>query len=321
MPRVLKKTPGQLHAIDDSSLLKFLILRGISAFPVPCFARWPCFCIVIGWFRFFKKDQKIRNNLNPRRCKVNTRKPAIGLFVLLFCVLVVTAGCGKKFIRGASESSESVDGSIGTFAQESGDERYGDGDDTNILSESLDPLGNVLSSEEATNSDYASAFSDDERAGTTEETGTHATAFGSAADDSRNGNAGDGTNEQGDSEKGVSFSHGLQDVYFAFNSWRLSEKARLALEANAEWIKSHPHERLTIEGHCDERGTRAYNYVLGEKRATRVKQYLSALGVPSHQMMVASFGKDRPTCHVFSEKCFQSNRRAHFDMDVNVAAR
>lgn len=55
MPRVLKKTPGQLHAIDGSSFLKFLILRDISAFPVPCFARWPCFCIVMGWFRFLRR--------------------------------------------------------------------------------------------------------------------------------------------------------------------------------------------------------------------------------------------------------------------------
>lgn len=252
---------------------------------------------------------------------MNTRKPTIGLFVLLFCVLVVTAGCGKKFIRGASESSESRDGSIGTFAQERVDEGYGDAGDTSFFGESLDPLGNVLPGGEATNSAYASAFSDDERAGMTEGTGTRATAFGQAADDSRNGSSGDGTNDRGDSQKGVSFSHGLQDVYFAFNSWRLSEKARRALEANAEWLKSHPHERLTIEGHCDERGTRAYNYVLGEKRAAMVKQYLSVLGVPSYQMMVASFGKDRPTCHVFSEKCFQVNRRAHFASDVNVAAR
>lgn len=262
---------------------------------------------------------------------MNTRKPIIGVFVLLFCMFVVTAGCGKKFMFGASESSESADGSVGTFAQERGDEHDGGAGDTSVLSESLDPLGNVLPGGEATNSTYTSAFSDDERAGMTEETGTRATAFGQAADASGNGrsgngnsgdgNSGDGTNEQGDSQKGVSFSRGLQDVYFAFNSWRLSEKARLALEANAEWLKSRPHESLTIEGHCDERGTRAYNYVLGEKRATMVKQYLSALGVPSHQMMIASFGKDRPKCHVFSEKCFRLNRRAHFDVDVNVAAR
>ncbi len=255
---------------------------------------------------------------------MNTRKPIIE--VLLCCVLVVTAGCGKKFMFGASESSESADGSVGTFAQERGDEHDGGAGDTSVLSESLDPLGNVLPGGEATNSTYTSAFSDDERAGMTEETGTRATAFGQAADasgngHSGNGNSGDGTNEQGDSQKGVSFSRGLQDVYFAFNSWRLSEKARLALEANAEWLKSRPHESLTIEGHCDERGTRAYNYVLGEKRATMVKQYLSVLGVPSHQMMIASFGKDRPKCHVFSEKCFRLNRRAHFDVDVNVAAR
>ena len=252
---------------------------------------------------------------------MNTRKPTIGLFVLLFCVLVTTAGCGKKFIRGASESSESVDGSVGTFAQERAGEGYGDAGNPSVLGESLEPLENVLPLGEDTNSAYASSLSDDERARMNGETGIHAAALGQADDDSGNGNSGNGANNQAASQKGVSFSHDLQDVYFTFNSWRLSEESRRALEANAEWLKSHPHERLTIEGHCDERGTRAYNYVLGEKRATMVKQYLSFLGVPSQQMMVASFGKDQPTCSMFSEKCFRMNRRAHFASDVNVAAR
>ncbi len=121
--------------------------------------------------------------------------------------------------------------------------------------------------------------------------------------------------------RGVHFSHGLQDIFFAYDSWRLSEKSHQILESNAEWLKAHPHERISIAGHCDERGTRAYNYVLGEKRAAMVKQYLSHLGVPSEQMVVASFGKDRPACRVFTTACFQANRRAHFATDMNMAAR
>ncbi len=121
--------------------------------------------------------------------------------------------------------------------------------------------------------------------------------------------------------KGVHVSHGLQDVFFAYDSWRLSEKSHYILESNAEWLKAHPHERMSIEGHCDERGTRAYNYVLGEKRAAMVKQYLSHLGVPSEQMVVVSFGKDRPACHMFTAACFQANRRAHFATDMNMAVR
>ena len=116
---------------------------------------------------------------------------------------------------------------------------------------------------------------------------------------------------------GAYFSRGLRDVLFAYDSWRLSERAYPVLESNAKWLKAHPHARIVIEGHCDERGTRAYNYVLGERRAETVKQYLSHLGIPSTQMAVASFGKDRPVCHVFSAACFRSNRRAHFSIDVN----
>ena len=116
---------------------------------------------------------------------MNTRKPTIGLFVLLFCVLVTTAGCGKKFIRGASESSESVDGSVGTFAQERAGEGYGDAGNPSVLGESLEPLENVLPLGEDTmplgedtNSAYASSLSDDERARMNGETGIHAAALG-----------------------------------------------------------------------------------------------------------------------------------------------
>ena len=116
-------------------------------------------------------------------------------------------------------------------------------------------------------------------------------------------------------------SQGLRDVFFAYDSWRLAEKSHRILESNAQWLKAHPHARINIEGHCDERGTQAYNYVLGERRARTAKQYLSHLGVPSHQMVVVSFGKDRPVCHVLNTACFQSNRRAHFSMDMNTASR
>ncbi len=116
-------------------------------------------------------------------------------------------------------------------------------------------------------------------------------------------------------------SQRLRDVFFAYDSWRLAEKSHRILESNAEWLKAHPHARITIEGHCDERGTQAYNYVLGERRARTAKQYLSHLGVPSQQMVVVSFGKDRPVCHVFNRARFQSNRRAHFSMDMNTASR
>ncbi|RMH09626.1 MAG: hypothetical protein D6704_00975 [Nitrospirae bacterium] len=112
----------------------------------------------------------------------------------------------------------------------------------------------------------------------------------------------------------------LEDVYFAYDSWRLTDEAKHALHVNAAWLKAHPQQRITIEGHCDARGTQAYNYVLGEKRAAIVKQYLSYLGVPSRQLEIISYGKEKPVCHSFAESCFRRNRRAHFTPQVTVAS-
>jgi len=113
---------------------------------------------------------------------------------------------------------------------------------------------------------------------------------------------------------------GLQDVHFEFDSFQLNEQAKETLGANAEWLKSHPHAVLTIEGHCDDRGTASYNHVLGEKRAIRTKTYLTSLGVPAERLHVMSFGKENPVCWDSSEPCYQKNRRAHLVLDISVAA-
>ncbi len=117
----------------------------------------------------------------------------------------------------------------------------------------------------------------------------------------------------------MSHQSGLEDIYFELDSWELSEQARLALSKNAEFLRLNPENAVTIEGHCDERGTRAYNYVLGEKRALRVRNYLASLGVSPTQLTVMSYGKDNPLCRENSEVCFQENRRAHFLLGIKVA--
>lgn len=113
---------------------------------------------------------------------------------------------------------------------------------------------------------------------------------------------------------------GLQDVYFDFDSWQLTDEAKQILTSNAEWLKGHPKAAITIEGHCDERGTRAYNYVLGEKRATRTRNYLASLGVSPTQLTVMSYGKDNPFCRESSNTCYQDNRRAHLVLGTAVAS-
>jgi peptidoglycan-associated lipoprotein len=104
---------------------------------------------------------------------------------------------------------------------------------------------------------------------------------------------------------------GLQDVFFAFDSWTVSEEGRQALSRDAEWIKANPKALLKIEGHCDERGTQAYNLVLGEKRANAVRNYLGDLGVGATRLSVVSYGKERPFCKDHEEFCYQQNRRGH----------
>ncbi len=113
---------------------------------------------------------------------------------------------------------------------------------------------------------------------------------------------------------------GLQDVHFEFDSHQLNEQAKATLSANAEWLKAHPHAEITIEGHCDDRGTASYNHVLGEKRALRTKNYLASLGIPAERLHIMSFGKESPVCWDSTEPCYQKNRRAHLVLDISVAS-
>ena len=113
---------------------------------------------------------------------------------------------------------------------------------------------------------------------------------------------------------------GLEDVHFDFNSIQLNEDAKRVLMANAEWLKIHPEAEVTIEGHCDDRGTSSYNYVLGGKRAVRTKAFLTSLGVSSERLKTMTFGKDNPACWDPTEPCYQKNRRAHLVLGITVAS-
>ena len=102
----------------------------------------------------------------------------------------------------------------------------------------------------------------------------------------------------------------LLDVYFAFDKWSLSPEGKKNLAQNVEELKHHPATKLLIEGHCDERGSREYNLVLGEKRAQETRRYLQTLGI-MNPVSVTSFGKERPACTEKDESCYWKNRRAH----------
>ncbi len=80
----------------------------------------------------------------------------------------------------------------------------------------------------------------------------------------------------------------------------------------AKWLRIEAGKSFVIKGHCDERGTLAYNLVLGEKRARSAMRYLEDLGIPASRIQITSYGEARPFCKEHTEGCWQKNRRAHF---------
>lgn len=104
----------------------------------------------------------------------------------------------------------------------------------------------------------------------------------------------------------------LEKVYFDFDSFVLSEAARDSLSKNARWFEKNKQVKVQIEGHCDERGSDEYNLALGEKRAKSALNYLVTLGVPSNQLSIISFGKEKPADPGHDETAWAKNRRAEF---------
>ena len=99
-------------------------------------------------------------------------------------------------------------------------------------------------------------------------------------------------------------------VFFAFDRSDISSEARQTLSRQADWLRRYPNVTVTIEGHCDERGTREYNLALGERRAQAVKNVLVALGIPAGRISTLSYGKERPAVVGSTEDAYAQNRRA-----------
>jgi peptidoglycan-associated lipoprotein len=112
-------------------------------------------------------------------------------------------------------------------------------------------------------------------------------------------------------EERAAIEAGLQDVFFGYDQWTLSEAGMEALNHDVAYLKDHPEAVLKIEGHCDERGTGDYNMVLGDKRAKAARNYLQEAGINPSQLAIVSYGKERPFCSERNEPCYQQNRRGH----------
>ncbi len=108
----------------------------------------------------------------------------------------------------------------------------------------------------------------------------------------------------------------VQDVYFDFDESAIREDARATLTRNAEALRSIFGEfadaAVTLEGHCDERGSAEYNLALGDRRASAAKEFLQQLGLSGDRLRTVSYGEERPQCTESSESCWQMNRRVHF---------
>jgi peptidoglycan-associated lipoprotein len=103
----------------------------------------------------------------------------------------------------------------------------------------------------------------------------------------------------------------LGDVFFDFDSATLKDEARGVLQKNADWLKRWSTVALTVEGHCDNRGTPEYNLALGERRGHVVREYLVSLGVAGSRVLAISKGEEQPFCREDTESCWSQNRRGH----------
>jgi len=103
-----------------------------------------------------------------------------------------------------------------------------------------------------------------------------------------------------------------EDVYFEFDSIRLTPDAQEILSKKAQWLQANSAATVTIEGHCDNRGTNEYNLALGEGRAQSARAFLVDLGIESSRLNTISYGEERPLDGAQAEEAWARNRRAHF---------
>jgi len=106
--------------------------------------------------------------------------------------------------------------------------------------------------------------------------------------------------------------HPLDDVFFDLDQATVRDDGRAPLQKDADWLKRWTSVQVTVEGHCDSRGSSEYNLGLGSRRSTSVKEYLVSLGISAGRITVVSKGKESPFCNDQNESCWQQNRRGHF---------
>jgi peptidoglycan-associated lipoprotein len=121
-----------------------------------------------------------------------------------------------------------------------------------------------------------------------------------------------GAQAQAQAQAQVPAASPLKDVFFEFDKSAIRDDQKPALNEDVAWLKGNAKAKITVEGHCDERGTAEYNLALGERRAKAVKDYLIAAGIPADLVSTISYGKERPFVLGHDESAWKWNRRGHF---------
>jgi len=107
------------------------------------------------------------------------------------------------------------------------------------------------------------------------------------------------------------FNQNIKDVYFDYDKSDVRAEQQASVQADVQFLGQHANMNITIEGHCDERGSTEYNIALGDKRASAVKNALTSGGVSASRIKTISYGKEKPFCSESNEACWQQNRRGH----------
>ncbi len=108
------------------------------------------------------------------------------------------------------------------------------------------------------------------------------------------------------------FAQNVKDIYFDYDKSDVRASEQSSIQADAAFLQQHSSINVTVEGHCDERGSTEYNLALGDNRASAVKNALVGAGIAADRIKTASLGKERPFCTESNEACWQQNRRGHF---------
>ena len=108
------------------------------------------------------------------------------------------------------------------------------------------------------------------------------------------------------------FAQNVKDIYFDYDKYDVRSAEQGSLQGDASFLQQHPNIHITIEGHCDERGSTEYNLALGTNRADAVKNALIQAGISGDRIKTFSYGKEKPFCSESNDACWQENRRGHF---------